>query len=213
MRVTFKSWVCAAVSSVPYTQHSVGLRGTGVSRSTGGCTPPPRRRKHRQRASPWRWDQGSTEQSSVVSGARRRRARAKTPPPAAPSTPALPINHSVRSAPVWAREPLGAFEVESPTGVTGAMDGSRRPECRLRATGTDPARVGPDLAAPTPVPRARSRFRRRQPSRSPCVVRRYGPRVTDDRRLPCAGRARRGQATICVVKSRSLPIARTAVAA
>lgn len=87
-----------------------------------------------------------------------------------------------------------------------------RARARLRATGTDPGRLGPDLAAPTPVPRARSRFRRRQPSRSPCVVRRYGPRVTGDRRLLCAGRARRGQATICTVKSRSLPIARTAVA-
>lgn len=67
-----------------------------------------------------------------------------------------------------------------------------RARARLRATGTDPGRLRPDLAARRRLCRVRGRDSAGgdHPG-APCVVRRYGPRVAGGRRLLCAGRARR----------------------
>lgn len=60
--------------------------------------------------------------SSVWLSVRLRRATVRAPPPAAIRTAAPPISHGVASAPVWAREPVGVFGVESPTGVAAMAE-------------------------------------------------------------------------------------------
>lgn len=59
---------------------------------------------------------------SVWRSVRLRRATARAPPPAAIRTAAPPISHGVASAPVWAREPVGVFGVDSATGVAAIVE-------------------------------------------------------------------------------------------